>query len=264
MKKILTVLLTAAMFFTGVTCVFAEEQEFTPATAQTQVNGSVDLVAEVVSTYTIKLPKEIDVTNEEVSVDILAKGDVDGAKKIVISESNAGQNKLADLANKNEAETLTKAGKIKKDKPLPEITDDEKPFDIPESWKWVYIGDLFQHNTGKALNGSDKSGNPYEYITTSNVYWNRFELDKLKTMLFTDESFSSSAKLSAESSVVGVSMLFSTTLSATSLTACVAMLSSVAVDNLSAFALRSLFQKRSLSFFIRSRNCSTEVSQYTS
>ena len=85
-----------------------------------------------------------------------------------------------------EKQTLIKSGKIKKDKPLPEITDDEKPFDIPDSWKWVYIGDLFQHNTGKALNGSDKSGNPYEYITTSNVYWNRFELEKLKTMLFTD------------------------------------------------------------------------------
>lgn len=85
-----------------------------------------------------------------------------------------------------EKQTLIKSGKIKKDKPLPEITDDEKLFDIPESWKWVYIGDLFQHNTGKALNGSDKSGNPYEYITTSNVYWNRFELEKLKTMLFTD------------------------------------------------------------------------------
>lgn len=86
----------------------------------------------------------------------------------------------------NEKQVLIKAGKIKKEKPLPEITEDEKPFDIPESWKWVYIGDLFHHNTGKALNGSDKSGNPYEYITTSNVYWNRFELDKLKTMLFTD------------------------------------------------------------------------------
>ena len=85
-----------------------------------------------------------------------------------------------------EKQALIKSDKIKKDKPLPEIADDEKPFDIPESWKWVYIGDLFQHNTGKALNGSDKSGNPYEYITTSNVYWNRFELEKLKTMLFTD------------------------------------------------------------------------------
>ena len=51
---------------------------------------------------------------------------------------------------------------------------------------WVYIGELFQHNTGKALNSSDKSGESYEYITTSNVYWNHFELEKLKTMLFTE------------------------------------------------------------------------------
>ena len=85
-----------------------------------------------------------------------------------------------------EKQALIKAGKIKKESPLPEITEDEKPFDIPESWKWVYIGELFQHNTGKALNASDKSGNPFEYITTSNVYWNQFDLSKLKTMLFTD------------------------------------------------------------------------------
>ncbi|MGI6717369.1 MAG: restriction endonuclease subunit S [Eubacteriales bacterium] len=85
-----------------------------------------------------------------------------------------------------EKQRLIKEGKIKKERPLPEISEDEIPFDIPESWKWVYIGDLFQHNTGKALNSSDKSGIPLEYITTSNVYWNRFELGKLKTMLFTD------------------------------------------------------------------------------
>lgn len=85
-----------------------------------------------------------------------------------------------------EKQALIKAGKIKKEKPLPEITEDEVPLDIPDSWKWVYIGDLFQHNTGKALNSSDKSGSPMEYITTSNVYWNSFTLDKLKTMLFTE------------------------------------------------------------------------------
>ncbi len=87
----------------------------------------------------------------------------------------------------SEKQALIKAGKIKKEKPLPEISDNEKPFDIPESWAWVHIGELFQHNTGKALNSSDKAGLPYEYITTSNVYWNSFELDKLKTMLFTDD-----------------------------------------------------------------------------
>lgn len=85
-----------------------------------------------------------------------------------------------------EKQALIKAGKLKKEKPLPEITEDEKPFDIPENWIWCYIGDIFQHNTGKALNGSDNSGTQMTYITTSNLYWDRFELDKLKSMPFTE------------------------------------------------------------------------------
>ena len=40
-----------------------------------------------------------------------------------------------------EKQKLIKAGKIKKEKPLPEITEDEIPFEIPESWKWVRWGD---------------------------------------------------------------------------------------------------------------------------
>ena len=36
-----------------------------------------------------------------------------------------------------EKQTLIKAGKIKKEKPLPEIAEDEIPFDIPDTWKWV-------------------------------------------------------------------------------------------------------------------------------
>lgn len=87
---------------------------------------------------------------------------------------------------KKEKETLIKSGKIKKEKPLSPVAEGERPFDIPDTWKWVKIGELFHHNTGKALNSSDVSGNPYEYITTSNVYWERFDLDNLKTMLFTE------------------------------------------------------------------------------
>ena len=34
--------------------------------------------------------------------------------------------------------------KIKKEKPLPEITDEEKPFDIPESWMWVRLGNIIK------------------------------------------------------------------------------------------------------------------------
>ena len=41
-----------------------------------------------------------------------------------------------------EKQRLIKEGKLKKEKPLPEITEDEEPFDIPESWKWVRLGFL--------------------------------------------------------------------------------------------------------------------------
>ena len=42
----------------------------------------------------------------------------------------------------HEKQALIKAGKIKKEKPLPEITEDEIPFEIPENWRWVRWGDL--------------------------------------------------------------------------------------------------------------------------
>ena len=57
-----------------------------------------------------------------------------------------------------EKQRLIAEKKIKKEKPLPEITEDEKSFEIPESWKWVRLGDIFQHNTGKALNSTNRIG----------------------------------------------------------------------------------------------------------
>ena len=74
--------------------------------------------------------------------------------------------------------------KIGKNEPV--CIADEVPFDIPESWEWVRLGEIFQHNTGKALNSSNKSGVLLEYITTSNLYWDRFELENLRSMYFTE------------------------------------------------------------------------------
>ena len=50
-----------------------------------------------------------------------------------------------------EKQALIKAGKIKKEKPLPEITADEIPFEIPSNWKWVRIGALFTLQSGKNM-----------------------------------------------------------------------------------------------------------------
>ena len=85
-----------------------------------------------------------------------------------------------------ERKELIKQGKIKKEKPLPKITEEDIPFEIPNSWKWVRIGEIFSHSAGKPLNSSDKEGKQHPYITTSNVYWNEFALDDLKTMYYTD------------------------------------------------------------------------------
>ena len=41
-----------------------------------------------------------------------------------------------------EKQKLIKEGKIKKQNPLSEITEEEKSFDIPESWKWVSVGSV--------------------------------------------------------------------------------------------------------------------------
>lgn len=48
-----------------------------------------------------------------------------------------------------EKQRLVKEGKIKKEKPLPEIAENEIPFDIPESWKWVRLGDCTGYSQTK-------------------------------------------------------------------------------------------------------------------
>ena len=105
---------------------------------------------------------------------------------------------------KAEKEELIKQGKIKRDKKESVIfkgednsyyekignsvacIDDELPFEIPSSWIWCRLGEIFSHNTGKALNSSNTTGYLMTYITTSNLYWNRFVLDSLKKMRFSE------------------------------------------------------------------------------
>ncbi|HHA1258446.1 TPA: restriction endonuclease subunit S [Enterobacter asburiae] len=49
---------------------------------------------------------------------------------------------------------LVKQGKIKKQKPLPEISEDEKPFELPEGWEWTRLGDIVKVSSGDGLTSS--------------------------------------------------------------------------------------------------------------
>ena len=56
---------------------------------------------------------------------------------------------------------------------------------VPSSWVCTTMGSIFQHNTGKALNKSASTeGALLPYLTTSNVYWNTFDLAVVKEMRF--------------------------------------------------------------------------------
>ena len=74
---------------------------------------------------------------------------------------------------------------LKRINPKAEITCDNGQYGkIPEGWCETILGELFEHNTGKALNSSNQEGIMRDYLTTSNVYWDTFDLSVVKQMLF--------------------------------------------------------------------------------
>lgn len=95
---------------------------------------------------------------------------------IIESLSDIQQDKLIQIKEKK----IPKSTELK-------ISDDEIYFEIPNTWRWVRFGNLFSHVAGKALNSKNTIGNKKQYITTSNVYEDHFELSKLKEMYYTDD-----------------------------------------------------------------------------
>ena len=81
---------------------------------------------------------------------------------------------------KNEKDRRVKEGKIKKDKPLPEISEDETPFDIPDNWCWVRLEELCTlitdgtHKTPKYV----EKGIPF--LSIQNISSGQFDFSNLK------------------------------------------------------------------------------------
>ena len=83
-----------------------------------------------------------------------------------------------------EKQRLIAEKKIKKEKPLPEITEEEKPFDIPESWMWVHLNYIASSSLGKTLDKAKNTGDFQPYLCSINVYWNGISLEKVKEARF--------------------------------------------------------------------------------
>ena len=90
--------------------------------------------------------------------------------KLVEQHPEEGTAKELFARIQEEKQRLIAEKKIKKEKPLPEITEDEKPFDIPESWKWVRLRDIISV-LGDGIHGTpqyDDTGK-YFFINGNNL-----------------------------------------------------------------------------------------------
>ena len=118
--------------------------------------------------------------SSEEKLSILQKNFPDRLKKSILqsaiqgklTEQLATDDNVEDLlqAIKEEKERLIKEKKIKKQKPLPEITEEEIPFEIPENWKWIRLGEIVSI-LGDGLHGTpiyDESGE-YYFINGNNL-----------------------------------------------------------------------------------------------
>ena len=81
---------------------------------------------------------------------------------------------------KKEKSKLIKEGKIKKEKPLPEITEDESPFDIPENWCWCRLGEI----VNKLTDGTHRTPKYVEkgipFLSVKNLSSGKMDFDNTK------------------------------------------------------------------------------------
>lgn len=109
-----------------------------------------------------------------------------------------------ELLKKIEAEKkqLIKEGKLKKQKALPEIKEDEIPFDIPESWEWVRLSEIIDvrdgtHDTPKYVT------NGVPLVTSKNLKQGEIDFDNVKLISIED-----SEKINMRSGVDDGDILF--------------------------------------------------------
>ena len=113
-----------------------------------------------------------------------------------LTERNPTDEPTSELLKRicTEKASLIAHGKIKKEKPLPPITEDEIPFEIPETWEWVKLGDI----CGKIGAGSTPKGgsnvyvsNGIKFLREQNVHDDGLRLDNV---VFIDEKTNAEKK----------------------------------------------------------------------
>ena len=86
---------------------------------------------------------------------------------------------------RSEKDKLIAQGKIKRDKPLPPIADDDQPFALPPGWEWVRLGEVVLISSGVTLGRKSAIPSPISlpYLRVANVQRWHLNLTSMKEVL---------------------------------------------------------------------------------
>lgn len=95
---------------------------------------------------------------------------IQGKLTVQLPEDGDAHDLLEEI--KAERERLFKEGKIKKEKSLLEVGEDEIPFDIPDNWCWVKLGNIVRIHGGKRIpvgKSLTRLNTGYKYIRVADM-----------------------------------------------------------------------------------------------
>ena len=103
---------------------------------------------------------------------------------------------------------LIKDKKIRKEKPLPPITEDQIPFELPKSWIWAYASDICNLYTGNSINKAEKEAKykieqpGLNYIGTKDVEFNMAGINYETGVIIPDQEIYTNFRVAPEHSVL--------------------------------------------------------------
>ena len=154
---------------------------FPPLEEQRRIVAKIEKLMPLVDEYAESYNRLQKIDNE--FEDKLKQSVLQYAMEGKLVKQNPSDEPASELIKKieNEKAELVKEGKIKKSKKLPAITDDEKPFDIPNSWEWVRLESISILKNGKTPKKQDISfKGKYPYFKVRDMNNNRIYMKNVK------------------------------------------------------------------------------------
>ena len=142
-----------------------------PLEEQKRIVAKIEELMPLVDKYGKAQDKLNDINKNLASM--LKKSILQGAIQGKLVEQRPEEGTAHELFEKiqHEKQKLITEGKLKKGKLLPEISEDDIPFEIPKSWKWVRTIEIFQFNIGKTPPRCESKywGNDISWVSIADI-----------------------------------------------------------------------------------------------